>query len=77
MAASVWLMSGWCPILVAGVADCYFAPGVAVAYPRHASRGVAFIHSFLKLLMKCRLFEFEALRDHREVRADLFQGIVS
>ena len=48
-----------------------------MAYPRHASRGVAFIHSFLKLLMKCRLFEFEALRDLWEVRADLFQGIVS
>ena len=33
VAASVWLLSGWCTTLVAGVADCYFAQGLPWLIP--------------------------------------------
>ena len=48
LAASDWLVSGWCTTLVAGgwwrgVAERYFAQGLPWLIPRHALRGASFV----------------------------------
>ena len=47
--ASVWLMSGWCTTLVAGVADCYLAQGLPwlIPFTPRIQTSHSFIHSFI------------------------------
>ena len=56
--ACIWLMSGWCTTLMAGVADCYFAQGLPWLIPVMPRDEVShsFIHSFIsKKFCSCLL----------------------
>ena len=60
MAASVWLMSGLCTTLVAGVADCHFAQGLPwliPVMPHEAS------HSSIDRLLPAQVSSVAALKN--------------